>query len=180
VKQLGIVAISLTWIGLVFLIRKWKGNVSMTFSLHAAQYKISQTYYLVLFSIVLPLFGAFMYGWFIPQYHLPFLFGLLMAVALGGNYIAALVPETKGKNVPIHRNSAFLAADCLVPLLLIITFSPHFPEVVRFLAGISAAYQLIGIVILYPTKGYHPKVLPLQASYVASFHLTIVAATYLR
>lgn len=37
VKYLGLISIIFVWAGLIFLIRKWKGNVSMTFSQHAAQ-----------------------------------------------------------------------------------------------------------------------------------------------
>jgi len=179
-KNLGIISIAVIWAGLIFLIRKWKGNVSMTFSQHAAQYRSSQIYYFILFLIGVPLSTLFMYGWFIPNFHLPFLFGLVVAVCMFSMMVAATVAETKGRKVKVHRFAAFLMATCFVPLLILIALSTHFSIAVRVLAGLSAAYQVVGIVLFIPVKGYHPKVLPLQASYIAVFHITILAATYLR
>lgn len=152
----------------------------MTFSQHAAQTKQSQLYYLALFSISLPAFAVFMFGWFIPTYELSFLFKLFTAVALLGNITAAIIPETKGKKVPIHRYAAFLASDCLVPLLIMIIFSSHFSNVARVIAGISVMYQIISISILLPKGGYHPKVLYFQATYIAVFHVSILAATFIK
>lgn len=179
-KQLGIISITLLWMGLIFLIRKWKGNVSMTFSQHAAQYKSSQIYYFVLFAATLPFFSLFLYKWFIPTFKLSFFFGLIAGVGMIGQLIAVIVPETEGKKVPVHRYSAFIMSDCLVPLSIFIATSSNFSKAARILAILTATFQLVQIIILFPTKAYHPKVLYLQASYVAAFHLTILAATYLR
>jgi hypothetical protein len=179
-KQLGIISISFIWAGLIFTILKWKGNVSMTFSQHAAQHRSSQIFYFLLFLISLPIFSLFLYGWFAPHFHTSFLFGFIVAVCMISMIIAAVIPETKGRNVLIHRYAAFFMADCFVPLLILIAASSHFLLVVRFIAAASAAYQLFGIVLLYPTRGYHPKVLPLQASYIAVFHFTILSAVYLK
>lgn len=179
-KQLGLITFLIVWAGFLFLTRKWKGNAAMTFSQHAAQTKASQLYYFALFLVSLPLLIVFLFGWFIPYFHTPFIFGLIAAFAMTGMMVAATIPETTGKKVVVHRYAAFLMAVCFVPLLIIISLSSHFSDVVRFIALLSAAYQLFGIVLLHPTKGYHPKVLPLQASYIAVFNLTIIAATYLR
>lgn len=178
VKHLGLISIIFVWAGLIFLIRKWKGNVSMTFSQHAAQTKAAQIYYFLLFAIELPLFALFMYGWFMPQFDLPVWFGVFFGTAIVAQLVAVIIPETKGRRVAVHRYAAFLMGDCIVPLMLIIALSANFDSFVRVAAWLAVFILIAIIAILLPQKGYHPKALVLQASYFAVFHAVILLATY--
>lgn len=173
----GLFSIALCWAGLLFLIRRWKGNVSMTFSQHAAQYKSAQVYHFALFTIVLPLFYCFMLGWFTPTFKFGLLFKVLITFSAAALYIAAVVPETKGIKVIIHRQAAFAMAYTLLPVVILIYLNTHVSATARIVALLCAVYMLGEIVVLKNNRR-HPKMLIVQASYVAAFHTAILAATF--
>ena len=178
-QNLGLISILLTWAGLLFLIRKWKGNPSMTFSQHAAKTKNSQSYYFFLWLVCLPLFYWFMLSWFTPEFGFGLLFKVLVTLGSASLLVAAAVPETKGKQEQIHRISAFAMAYFMLPIVIMIGFSPFVAGSAKILADVFAAIMLAEILFLSHHKRKHPKMLYIQASYVAMFHIAIIAATYI-
>ncbi len=177
-KHLGLISILFVWAGLLFLIRRWKGDISMTFSQHAARQRAAQVYYFLLFAIELPLFTFFMFRWFIPEYNMPFTFALFLIVGTVGQFVAVVVPETRGWRVVVHRYAAFLMSDCLVVLNLLIRFSGEFSALTQFIAALASVVQVGIIMYLFKRRAYHPKILPIQATHIAMFHLVILTATY--
>ncbi|MDB5183270.1 MAG: hypothetical protein JWO47_1054 [Candidatus Saccharibacteria bacterium] len=93
---------------------------------------------------------------------------------------AMIVPELEGKKTQIHRAVAFITFICFMPLALLLALSGNISPIARVFAGLVAAYELFGMAYLAPKKGYHQKALWFQISFIGSFHLTIIAATYLR
>ncbi|HET7673610.1 MAG TPA: hypothetical protein VFK11_03810, partial [Candidatus Saccharimonadales bacterium] len=95
-KPFGLISILITWMGLLFLLYKWKGNKSMSFSLHAAQTKAGQIYYFILFSITLPLFFLFILRWYAPFLGLSNIFIAVVLVGILGQILAIIVPAVGG------------------------------------------------------------------------------------
>ena len=182
-KFIGIGSILLCWAGLIFLIYKWKGNRSMTFSQHAAVSKQSQLFYVALFAVVLPLFSWFMFGWFATHLKLPLAYKILMIGALVGQIIAVLVPEVAGTSKEsIHRYASFTMAILTMPITALIARYVHDP-ITKILVSSLALYMLANF--LYLIIGHRKQgrvadknMLIWQATYIAAFHLSVILATF--
>lgn len=137
-------------------------------------------YYLLLFLVTLPLFYLFMIDWFAPHFKMGLLFKLLVTICSGCMLVAAVTPETTGRKIVIHRYAAFTMSYCFLPITLLIVLSKSVSTPARIFGTVVVLYMLYGVYLLTKYKRRHPKMLYFQASYIAVFHLTILAATYLR
>lgn len=179
-ELLGLLSIVIAWLGLIVLITFWKGNASMTFSQHAAISSASVWYYFVLWLICLPLFYLFMTRSFIPEFGFGFWFQLYLVGAIAGWAMAAIVPETKGWKVRVHRFSAFAMCYFVALMTLYIAFSGRVALPARVVATLSIVVMFGEIVYLNFHNRRHRHMLVLQALYFAVFHLTILTSWYLR
>lgn len=179
-KSLGPISIFVTWLGLAFLVYKWPGEMPMSFGLRAAQHKKSYLFYLILFVVTLPLFFVFIVKWFVPELRLPNKYVYLALAVIIFQLIVAIVPEVKGKKAKIHRLIAGLMTFLLIPMTMLIATAANLPVSIRSLAFLDSLLLVIiwGLFILI--EPFHRHFLYLQAAYVAIFHITILAATYLR
>ncbi len=184
-SSLGALSILFGWAGLFFLIWKWKGNGSMTFSQHAAQKRQSILYYMLLWVIVLPPFYWFMMNPFADKLHLGLTFKIFVSLASLFMLLAALIPELPGWKFKAHRFVAFSMAVLLIPVLLFILASSNVSLLSRVTTISSLSYMVWSIVYIWletATKQKvqeHPRMLLLQATYVAVFHLSILVAYYI-
>ena len=62
IRHLVIVALITLFAGLVFLVMHWPQNHAKTFSQHAAAHNTSTVYYILLFTVVIPLLSVFFFG----------------------------------------------------------------------------------------------------------------------
>lgn len=177
VKFLGVSSIALMWLGFLVLLKKWPGNKSMTLSQHAAQTKASMIYYFLLFLFALPMFLLFIFKWFIPEFNMPFVFGVVVSLCVASQALAVIFPEI-GRFVAFHRYSAFSMALLMLPIVALIGLNASFSPVVRAVASVALVYQLIVVALLLPNRGYHKNVLLLQTTYVAAAHIVILGAAY--
>ena len=177
-NKIGALSILFSWIGLIFLIWRWKGDSSMTFSQHAARYRSSRIYYLVLWAICLPPFTWFLIWWFVPTFHMHWFFTACAWLSSVGLGIAAIIPETVNWKVTVHRLAAFGMAYGMFPMTIMIGLNKNVGLAARIFALGSASLMLAIILFLNHHKRHHSKMLWIQASYVAIFHLSILAATY--
>lgn len=178
-RELGVISIAIIWLGLIFLIVKWPGNRAMTFSQHAAQSRAALIYYFFLFVFTLPLFYLFMTRWFVPRFHFADMFMWFYTAGISMQLVAVTVPETKGLKVFIHRNSAFLMSLLLMPLLTMILVNSNVDITARLITCTALVVQITIAAATIPKNGYHKDVLVLQATYIAVFHVSILAAVYL-
>lgn len=178
-KFLGLISIVLIWGGLLFLLYKWPGKPSMSFSLHAAQTKAAQIYYCFLFLVSLPLFYIFIVGWYVPTFQLNGWFITLTTVGVIGQLIAVAVPALPGRKTTIHNIAAYTMAATFIPLTLLVATTESFTEYARVIA-IAAALYMLGTLISYMyVKHLREKYLYFQAGYIAAFHVVIVVSAYL-
>lgn len=181
-KNLILIVSLITVIGLSVILKIWPYGINRTFSQHVARHKASIIYYILLFSIILPLLLLYIFNWFIPTFNPPALFGFLLVLASISQYGCVLVPETGGRKTFIHQMLAFLAADCLLPATILVALTPSVSSFGRVVAAISGLI-MAGIVAIFvkayaKDKGEHKFLLVLQASYFALFFLALLVATY--
>jgi hypothetical protein len=178
-RALGPISIAITWLGLAFLVYKWPGEVPLSFGLRAAAHRKSYLLYLGIFVVTLPLFFVFIVKWFVPVLHLPHKYIYIALAAVLLQLVVAIVPEVKGKKARIHRASAGIMTFLLIPLTLFIATATNLSTSIRFMAFLDSLLLLFiwGLFILI--EPFHKHFLYLQTAYVAIFHVTILAATYL-
>lgn len=176
---LGIISISITWIGLLFLLYKWRGNKSMSFSLHAAQTRGGQVYYFLLFIITLPMFYLFVSNWYVQELKLPSTFTLLVAIGILGQIAAVIIPSVGGRKERIHNFGAYLMSATLIPLSAMVAIA-DIPIGVKVFAGLGTAYMITVSILFITTKRLRSNYLYFQAAYVIAFHSIILASTYIR
>ena len=177
-------AILLLIVGLVFLVVRWPQGASKTFSQHAAAQKASIIYYFLLFAVTIPMLSVFFYGYFIPTYHLSFVFSVAIALGLAGQLIAGAVPEVGGWKLRVHRTSTGWSAFGLFVATIYLAYElPLSPLVFGF--------SLLTIVVMMCCSGLvfrsfvarqpfeHRYFLWLQVVYYVMFFGSIGLVTYL-
>jgi len=179
-KQFGWLSIVIIWTSLFYMIRRWPGNKTMTFSAHAAATKVGIIYYWIVFTAHLVFFYLFVSKWFVPSLQLPKMFTIVTFVAVLGEFVALCVPTTGGRKTQIHDVSSYIMFILLMPLSLLIFFSPQVSLIARITAFLAAIYMVIAWVLFAITKKAQNHSLLLQTSYAMSFQLAILLATYTR
>ncbi len=179
-NNLGVLSILVCWAGLFFLIWKWKGNSSMTFSQHAARQKPSIIYYAILWLLVLPPFYWFLMFPFAEKTELGLPFRVLVSVCSIAMLMAALIPETNGWKHKIHRISAYLMAYTMCPIVLLIATEANISTTATILTWVIGLTMLFGVTKSIIEKRQHSDItLIYQATYSALFHIAILLAYYL-
>jgi hypothetical protein len=179
-KDLGTISIALTWAGLLFMIHKWRGDKSMSYSGHAARYTTAKIYYFVLFIITLPIFYIFVDKWFVPELGLSKYFLYLTVLAIIGQLISVSVPSIKGRKETIHNIGAFIIHTSLIGLTAYLLASSHVPAIARGVTAVALAFMVSIWVLFIFTTRLKTRGLIYQSLFVACFHITILAAAYLR
>lgn len=177
-QSLGLVSFILIIFGLAFLVLKWPQSIHKTFSAHAAAYRHTIIYYIVFFSIVLPLLVSFFVGWFVPHFHLSVWFSVCIVVSSVFQYFAACIPEVGGWKTTYHRVLSFWSVIFLLPPIVFVIFADSISPIGRLAASISLPIMLgiIGVVAVRRNKQrYH---LLLQTGYYVAFFVAILTATY--
>lgn len=177
-KFFGLFSITLVWAGLLFLLYRWPGNKSMTFSLHAAQTKGGQIYYFLLFLIMLPLFYLFILHWYVPALNLPNIFTYLVTVGVLGQLIAVIVPAVGGRKEQIHNFGANLMAFTFIPLSMFVAVA-DIPIIVRIITVAGIIYMVGASFLFLYVRRLRSSYLYFQAAYIAFFHAIIISSTYI-
>jgi len=176
-KYFGLLAVIQLWACLIYMIRKWKGNASMTYSAHAATTKTASIYYFVVFSIHLVLIYIFASKWFVTSYSLPSSYMIVLTIALSGQFIALLVPTTGGVKTKIHDIAAYTMHILLLPLNLFIVFSSSFSYLSRYFTVVMIMYMVF-VWYIMATDRLKDKRLIIQTFYGLGFHLSLLVATF--
>lgn len=178
-KIFGITSIAIIWLGLLFVLYKWPGNASMSFSLHAAQTKAGQLFYLILFLVSLPLFYLFIIQWFVPTFQFGWLFVTLVTIGVIGQFVAVLVPALPGKKELIHNAAAYTMGLTFIPLSFMIALA-DVSIVARYITGAAIVYMLMAPLLYAFVRRTHAYYLYFQAAYILAFHIIVLVATYIR
>jgi hypothetical protein len=183
-KPLVVISVTLIWTALILLVTKWPRDRRLTFSKHAAQYR--ETYFMmaIVQSIVLPLFFVFAAWWFVPTFHLPVIYTVAAGLSSLGLLMAAWVPDVKGAKGKFHQISAYSAYILIILLSLIQAFSHYIPLTARVFSAIIFPYYVVttSLMLIHKRSATYMRkyYLYIQASYIATFHISLLLATYLK
>jgi len=174
-----LIGVTLLALGLYGVVKFWpEGGATKTFSQHVAKHKTGVLYYILLFTVVLPIFAVFFFYWFIPTYQPPAIFGFFIAIGLIAQYLCTFVPEVGTKRRKVHRGLAFVSASVLLLATVAALFSGAISVMDRvfLFTGIFAMAYLLSVLIV--TRAKHQKVLYIQAGYFVAFFASILLVVY--
>lgn len=177
-KFLGLAAVILLVAGLAFILFKWPQGKSLTFSQHVAMRKTSIIYYVVLFSIILPLLLIFFIGWLTPTLQLSPWFNFFVILASISQFCCALIPETGAWRTKWHQTLAGLSAICLLPALLFLISSSQVNNLSKILGMVGFLSMCIIIYLLIINKGKHSHLILFQSAYFIAFFIPVISASY--
>lgn len=177
-QYFGILAFIVLLVGLLFIVWKWPEGQHHTFSQHVAVRKERILYYVLLFSVVLPLLLCFFIGWFVPTFELSAWFNVYLSVSSITQYVCTLIPEVGGWRTTYHRLLAGISAVFLLPPLFILLMAGSIATGGKVLAAVGLLVMLGIICLVAAGRGTHRRLLVLQASYFAAFFLPILYIAY--
>jgi hypothetical protein len=152
----------------------WKGfATNRTFSQKAATSRASIIYYVVLFSVALPMLYLFFAELVIVELQLSDAFYLIMVISLLGQFICTLFPE-KGGTVVAHRLFTGISGTLLLPMLVMIALSPRATLLVSWAAILSVAIMSALLVVGLMNQSGHRYALWLQVGYYTLFFIPLL------
>lgn len=179
-KYFGLQAFLALLAGLLFIIWKWPEGKHLTFSQHVAVSKARIVYYVLLFSLVLPLLLLFFARWFVPTFALSPWFMTFMVVASLTQYGCTLIPEVGGLKTQTHRLLAGISALCLVPPLIILATADSVATMGKLLT-LGSLFVMTGIIWAVALgRGKHNYFLLLQSGYFVAFFVPVLWISYLQ
>ena len=179
-KPLGAIAIGIGWASLIFLVTRWRGDKTMSFSRHAAAHHSAYLFMAIMESIFLSLYFIFIATWYSHTFNMPILFLVLNAISVGGLIIAAWVPDVADIRGKIH---SIVAYPAYLAMLLVVPFIIFSTEVGSFARSFSAAALVLMLVLgIYLTfvKNSRQRYLYIQGAFIATVHATLLISTYVR
>lgn len=177
-KSFGWISFVVIWAGLFYMIKKWPGDKSMSFSAHAAATKEGIIYYWFVFSLHLGLFYLFVSRWFVPTLQLPRAFTAITLIAVVAQFTALCIPTTGGLKTILHDLSSYIMFVLLVPLGILMVLSPHVAVFARIVALLATCYMVLSWYLFAFTKTAKKHFFIFQASYAMSFQFAVLLATY--
>lgn len=177
-KYFGLLAFVLLALGLSYILYTWPQPERKSFSQLIAIRRVSIVYYILLFSIVLPLLLIFFFRWFVPHVGAPMVFLAFICVASILQYLAALIPE-RGGHIAVHRKLASASALCMPAALVTLLFSARITwlEIGVLLIGIVSMLG-IGLILISKKQETVPVTYVEQAFYYGSFLIPIMLVSY--
>lgn len=179
-KYLGLLAFALLIVGLLFVVVKWPHGTHLTFSQHVAKQRSSILYYIALFSVTLPLLMLFFIGWFVPTFNVAAWFSVFLIISCICQYACVFIPETGGWKSTYHRLLSGISGICLVPLLIILLWTPSLDLTEKYMivGGLAIMASVLYDVISHKKEQYEPTYIH-QAVFYCAFFVPIVAISYL-
>lgn len=172
-QLIGILSIYMLATCLLVLVLRWPLGIHHTFSRHASQSVRLSVYYMLVFSITMPLLLLSFVYWVVPSHTLTNWITYLLGVSIITQIICTFFPESNSDRQRsfIHRVFAGISATLLAPTLIIITVSVDGVLQIITLFGLLIMTIALSAAVLLRGK----YALLLQACYYAGFFIPIVA-----
>jgi len=159
---------------------KWRGNRSMTLSLHAA----SDPKALLLFGTTSTITALFIYpffwGWFMPTLHLPALFAWCISIAGVCQLLIGWIPDKPGSLGHAHNILAFVAGSMIIPITIMGGLSPVVSSVLKYASFAYLAFSCTFIILYFTVRSIRKHSLIYQMIFYWGFFAIILSAAYLR
>ncbi len=176
--HLGLLSLATIIVGLGYILRRWGRQSILSLSRHAARQRPSRVIFAICLSLSIALFALFAFGWLIPMYHLGALYGVVLAASLACAVIAALVPDSGGRESQIHGIAAWTMAVGMLVLVVGLLLAPGTGVIARFFLVIITSYLVVDWMLFLFVRWSRRYFLVFQASYVLCFYVATLVAAY--
>jgi len=182
-KPLGVISITLAVAALAFIVWRWsKGTTASSISSHAGSKRTSY----LLFGSVLTFVGAtfylFLWRWFGPAIGAGWPFYVILALAGVFQLLTAWIPDDGkgGRMATAHSSVAFNMARMMMLLVGLVAVAPHISDLARIVSVLTFIAMGVFWYLFYFVKSTRRHFLVYQSSYIVSFYVVVLLATYLR
>ena len=176
-KQLGLLAFVFFAFAILIMLRRWPADPAKTFSQNAAGSPASATFYGIVMVVFLVLLSVFTYGWFIPALRLPLAYALVFGAGVAGQTVAALVPETKGLNVTVHRIATGVMYFATVPLVGLLAVRMG-SAMLEALIGLACLFLAALITATLSNRSLQKHAMGVQVAHLMILAAALMLATY--
>lgn len=181
-KLFGLLAILISIVAGGYIIWQGPRDKTKSISLHATV--VNKRAYLMYACAVLLatiFFYLFCLFWFIPMFHFPLLFTILITTMTLFLAFTVFIPEV-GKGIRPHQLVSYGYAAIMLLVLLFIANSQYISLITKIVAGLSGIWMsFIWYLYLFQSRNKQliKHFLVFQVSYLLAFFLSILAATYI-
>ncbi len=167
-------------IGLSVILQKWGRHRALSLSSHAALQRPSYWTFAASLIISGVLFSLFTFQWLMPAYNLDTWFGVLAAVTVSCELLAALIPDSAGWGSVLHGIAAWTMAVLMMFIVVALLFIPGVNVIAKFLVSLLLSYLVLDWFLFLFVKWSRRLFLVFQSTYVLCFYLAILAVAYIR
>jgi hypothetical protein len=122
--------------------------------------------------------SIFMWLWIIPALQLGVPFIAVLVLAMGSQLAAAWIRYIDGRQGVVHSVFAYGMAVLMPILLGLVAASSQLTALPRVVVCLAAAWMVASFVLLFTVSQIRNHYLFYQSSYVVSFYIALLAATY--
>jgi hypothetical protein len=175
---LGLILVPISWLGGVYLVRKWRGTYAMSISQHAASAKGASKLFAGVLGGGSVLFYWWLIQWFTPHLKLGEVFVVILIFTATAQIIVALIPDIVGWQQHIHQKVALIMAACYIPLTYLILSSSKVSTSARIIAYVLIICTVLAGLLFICVKKAHNYYLFFQSLYIVAFQVIILSAAY--
>jgi len=173
-QWLGLIITLIVWLGLAFLLLRWRNHQLNSISAHGAA---------LVFKVVLVGGGLAYYwwlvGWYAPHLHLSNLFVTILTVVIAYQIFTGLNNGNAGFSKDLHDYTSQTMALLYIPLTVLIVGSHELNLTAHIICTCLLIYMVNSYVIVEIMKRLKPIHLIFQLAYVVAFQLVILVSAYL-
>ena len=132
-------------VAVVIMLYKWRGDKSMTLSLHAASHPSAYLTMGIAATVTALFIYPFFFWWFAPTLQLPPLFNWCIGIAAICQLLIGWIPDKPGRLSRVHNVLAFVAGAMIIPITILIALSLNISSVLQYVSFVYLALSLLFI-----------------------------------
>ncbi|MDN5274955.1 MAG: hypothetical protein JWP06_856 [Candidatus Saccharibacteria bacterium] len=167
-------------LAIILMLYKWRGDKSMTLSLHAASHPSAYITMGIAATVTAIFIYPFFFWWFAPTLQLPVLFNWCIGIAAICQILIGWIPDKPGRLSRIHNILAFIAGAMIVPITIFIASSPVLSSALKYSALVYLGLSLLFIFLYFFVRSTRKHSLVYQMIFYWGFFTIILSAAYLR
>jgi len=167
-------------LAVIVMLYKWRGDKSMTLSLHAAAHTSAYITMGIGATVTALFIYPFFWWWFMPALQLPLVFGWCVGIAAVCQILIGWIPDKPGSLSRIHNTLAFIAGAMIIPITVLIALSPTISPILKYLSFAYLGVSLLFIFLYFLVAGTRKHSLFYQMIFYWGFFIIILSAAYVR
>lgn len=175
-QLLSVASFLLTLAAVIVVLAAGPIDVRQSISHHVARKKTIHRSYALIASASLVCIGLFFSAWLIPTFRISGFFNLLVAAAIGLEFITTWVPMTEGMSYTIHQICSYTVA-ALLPLILWIML-PHLNREAQTAVIFAIVSMLLFTFLFIFVKKSRHYYLLFQSTYILLFYTALIFIAY--